>query len=136
MNSIDDLAHLDNKSKLGKVGYVLGRMALGAMIFCSPLFIYKSCQTYELKNVEVASKQNYTIESTGFTFDGFARNKYHDISEITVTGYDGCFRGKELFDLKTGDYIEKLVFKKKIFSECEEVIEINKPLYSSEIFIK
>ena len=126
MTTIDDLAHIDGKSKLAKAGYVLGRMVLGAMIFVTPLLAYKSCQTYELNKVEVTSKLNYTVESTGFNFDGFTENRTYDISEITVTGYDGCFRGKELDSVKHGNYIEKIVFKKKIFSECEWVISILK----------
>jgi len=126
MTTIDNLAHMDGKSKWYQASQVIGRMVLTGMIFVTPLLAYKSCQTYELKDVNVESKKSYTVESTGFNFDGFAEDKYHDISEITVSGYKGCFRGKELDSIKQGDYLEKIVFKNNLFSDCEEVIDIIK----------
>ena len=113
MNSIDDLAHMDNKSKLGKVGYVLGRMILGGMIFLSAGMAYKACFAPKtINDVTIVENGREVMYEAIF-------NDATYFNTIT-TDDDKCFivSDEKRGQLEEGDHLKSLKYKLSIRHMC------------------
>ena len=107
MTSIDDLAHVDNMSKLGKVGHALGSMLLGGMIFLSAGMAYKSCfGSRTIENTTITEKGTHEVSDyeTGYS---------ETQNTININKHKRCIRGPYPFgtNLRVGYELKEIKYR-------------------------
>ncbi|MBT4824619.1 hypothetical protein HN695_05925 [Candidatus Woesearchaeota archaeon] len=120
-NSIDDLAHMDDMSKLGKVGYVLGRMLLGGMLFLSVGVGYKTCigpRAIENRPTKIVDTTVTSAIDESYLDQEVGREVTH---YVTIDKYDGRLNDRSM-KLSKNDELDYIKISKRIIPGSSPVV--------------